>query len=218
MNTHAVRDGKKHLKRYIKNAESTWRDVQMTVTVVEKGRDKFPHISTSELYDRKMLVSTCQERIMRAKNDMSSNPVKSKLLQDERNKSLRQSQQQGAANTTTNGRSNHHHVADQEENERIAYSVARASLLMRHQDDTLGELDEAVVRVGHMASAIHEELGMQDLMLDEMGEDLNDAEEKLGVVMGKLAKLLKTKDKCQLGTILGLLLTVIVLLFLVIYT
>jgi syntaxin 6 len=47
---------------------------------------------------------------------------------------------------------------------------------------------------------------------------LQDAEEKLGVVMGKLAKLLKTKDKCQLGTILALILTVLVLLFLVLYT
>ena len=47
---------------------------------------------------------------------------------------------------------------------------------------------------------------------------MTDVEEQMGMVMGKLAKFLKTKDKWQLRTILGLSVTVIVLLFLVIYT
>ena len=54
-------------------------------------------------------------------------------------------------------------------------------------------------------------------MLDGLGEDLDDAEEKLGVVMGKLGKLLKTKDGCQLWTIVSLAIVLIVLTALVIY-
>ena len=89
---------------------------------------------------------------------------------------------------------------------------------MQHQDETLDELDAAVTRVGHMAEHIHEEVGQQNKMLNEMEEDLADAEEQLGMVMGKLAKFLQTKDRFQLGTILALFCTMIVLLFLVIYT
>lgn len=175
----------------------------MTVQLVETQRDKFAHINNSELYDRRSLVSTSQDRLVRAKEDMNSSQIKSKLLQDERAKAMRR-------------------IAPQEDDRGddpfIADSAARTSLLMQQQDETLEELDDAVVRVGNMATSIHEELSTQNKILDEMDEDLQDAEEKLGVVMGKLAKLLKTKDKCQLGTILALMLTVLVLLFLVLYT
>jgi len=69
-----------------------------------------------------------------------------------------------------------------------------------------------------MAENIHEELGQQNKTLGSLEEDLEDAEEKLGLVMGKLAKMLKTKSKWQLGTILLLSVVVVVLFVLVIYT
>lgn len=49
-------------------------------------------------------------------------------------------------------------------------------------------------------------------------QDLENAEEQLGMVMGKLAKLLQTKNTCHLGTILCLTATAIVLFLLVLYT
>ena len=51
-----------------------------------------------------------------------------------------------------------------------------------------------------------------------MEEDLTHAEEELGLVVGKLAKFLHTKNSWQLGTILCLIATVVVLFFLVLYT
>jgi syntaxin 6 len=203
VNTHALNDSKKQLKRHLKNAESTLKDVQMTISLVEQDRDKFSHITNGDLYDRKALVNTSQERLSRAKQDMHSTAVKSKLMEDERAKAMRRAALQD------DGREQTAFIAD---------SAARTSLLMQQQDETLDDLDEAVVRVGNMATSIHQEIGQQNKILNEMDDDLADAEEKLGVVMGKLGKLLKTKDKCQLGTILALIVTVIVLFFLVIYT
>ena len=191
----------------MKNAESALKDVQTTVHAVEMQREKFD-ITNGQLYDRKSLVQTSHERLTRAKQDMCSSQVKSKLLDDERKKAMRRA---AAASLD----------ADEETKEQSAFvvdSAARTSLLLQQQDETLEELDEAVVRVGNMATSIHQELGQQNKMLDDMDDDLRDAEEKLGVVMGKLGKLLKTKDKCQLGTILALTVTVIVLFFLVLYT
>ena len=89
---------------------------------------------------------------------------------------------------------------------------------MQAQDETLDELGEAVIRVGEMADNIHDEIGLQNKMLSDMEEDLSDAEEKLGLVMGKLAKLLKTKSKWHLGTILILSFIVLLLFFLVLYS
>jgi syntaxin 6 len=178
----------------------------MTVQLVENSRDKFPHIDNTEIYERRSLVTTSKDRISRAKTEMNSDDVKSKMVADERAKAIRRA---GGANQTQQ---------EVEHTEFIADSQAQQSLLMQAQDETLDELGEAVTRVGEMAETIHEEIGFQNKMLTQMEEDLSDAEEKLGLVMGKLAKLLKTKSKWHLGTILILSLVVVVLFFLVIYT
>ena len=91
-------------------------------------------------------------------------------------------------------------------------------LLMQQQDDTLDELDAAVTRVGYMADNIHEEVESQNKMMNEMQNDLEAAEEELGLVMGKLGDFLQTKDKWQLCTILSLFGVAVLLLLLVVYT
>mmetsp|Transcript_42826 Transcript_42826/g.63534 ORF Transcript_42826/g.63534 Transcript_42826/m.63534 type:complete len:339 (-) Transcript_42826:105-1121(-) len=211
VNTHALKDSKKELKRRIKNAEGTLRDVGMTVTMIETHPEKFGHIDKEELYDRQALVSTSKDRLQRAKQEMSSEKLKKKMLADERAKAMRRA---AAANGEENGTSS----SKQNENDGfVADAQAQTSLLMQSQDDTLDELGEAVTRVGVMADSIHEEIGLQNKMLTEMDNDLADAEEKLGMVMGKLAKFLKTKNRWQLGTILMLCVIVVLLVFILIY-
>ena len=207
VNTHEYKDAKKQLKRHLKTAESTLRDVSTTVQVVENDREKFPHIDDGQLYERKALVDTSRERISKAKEELSSEAVKLKLLEDERRKNIRRHGDLGAVND-----------AERENTSFVMDNQAQTSLLMQQQDETLDELGEAVVRVGEMAGNIHEEIEMQNQMLDELDEDLTKVEEELGMVMGKLAKFLKTKNKCHLGTIMCLMLIVIFLFFLIMYT
>jgi syntaxin 6 len=202
-----VKDAKKQLKRHIKNAEATLSDLSMTVDLVESERDRFGHIDDGELYDRRTFVQTARERIQKCKREMSSETVKSKTMADERALAARRVGDMGARTQ-----------AEQETTEFVIDTRAQAQMMMNQQDEALDDLDVAVNRVGVMAGEIHEEIGHQNKMLTELDEDLADAEEKLGMVMGKLAKLLKTKNKCQLGTILILCLIVLILFFLVIYT
>jgi syntaxin 6 len=208
VNVHELKDAKKQLRRHVKNAESVLGDVQATVQLVEKDREKFSRIDSAELYERKAFVNTSQDRLQMAKQELNSDAVKAKVLADERSKALRRAD--GMMGAETEG--------ERQNTDMIVDSQARASVLMRQQDETLDELGVAVTRVGHMAGNIQEEIGAQNVMLDEMDEDLANAEEQLGMVMGKLGKLLKTKDKCQLGLIMCLLFTVILLFLLVIYT
>lgn len=187
----------------------------MTVQLVEKDRDKFPHVHAQELYDRQTLVTTSADRLHRAKQaaSLQSQAVKAKLLADERAKALRRAgvdASAAAAQQQQNSNTNSTNL--------LVDSQARTSLLMRHQDETLDELDAAVTRVGHMADNIHEEVGQQGKMLDELANDLDDVEEELGLVMGKLAVFLQTKDRWQLGTILALTGVMMVLILLVLYT
>ena len=197
------------LKRHMKGAEATLRDVHTTVQAVETDRSKFSHIDEAQLYERRALVNTSRDRIAKAKDEMNSENVRLKLLEDERNKAIRRSGDGLLGATTDEERRNTDFVMD---------SQAQTSLLMQEQDETLDELGEAVTRVGEMAGNINDEINLQNKMLEEMDEDMTDAEEQLGMVMGKLGKFLKTKDKWQLRTILFLSLTVVILFFLVIYT
>ena len=208
MNTHQVKDTKKQLKRHIKNAESTLKDVQMTVQLVENDPEKF-QIDEKELYDRKSLVHTSADRLNRAKQESHSQAVKAKMLADERAKAVRRAGADSLGATTDQERENTNFIVD---------SQARTSLLMQHQDETLDELDVAVTRVGYMADNIGDEIGLQNKMLTELDDDLDRAEEEMGLVMGKLAKFLQTRDGWQIGTILALSFTAILLLLLVLYT
>jgi syntaxin 6 len=181
----------------------------MTVQAVENDRDKFPHIDDAQAYERKSLVNTSKERLLKAKEEINSEAVKLKLLEDERNKAIRRSGDGLLGARTDSERQNTSFVLDNQ---------AQTSLLMEQQDDTLDELGEAVDRVGELAGNINDEIGMQNKMLEQMEEDMTNAEEELGMVMGKLAKFLKTKDRWQLRTILGLTLTALILFFLVLYS
>lgn len=179
----------------------------MTVQLVDSDREKFPHINDQELYERRTLCETSAGRLHRAKQESNSEAVKAKLLADERAKALRRAGDLGATND-----------AERENTNRIVDSQARTSLLMQHQDDTLDELDAAVTRVGRMADGIHDEIGQQNKMLTEMESDLDEAEEQLGLVMGKLSKFLQTKNNGELYTILVLFGIMMLLLLLVVYT
>lgn len=208
MNTHEYKDAKKQLKRHLKNAESTLKDVQTTVQMVGNDREKFSHIDDAQLFERQSLVNTSRERIFKAKDEITSQAVKLKLLEDERNKAVRRSGDGLLGARNDEERRNTSFILDNQ---------AQTSLLMEQQDETLDELGEAVSRVGELAGGISEEIELQNKMLDQLDEDLTNVEEELGMVMGKLAKFLKTKDPWSLRTILILTVVAIVLLFLVLY-
>ena len=89
---------------------------------------------------------------------------------------------------------------------------------IQEQDEGLEQLDGAVDRIHGMAEEIHGELSAQARMLDDMEDELDETTEKMNFVMGKLSKLLKTKDTCQLWTIVALTVVLIVMVFLVIYS
>lgn len=237
VNIHAIRDSKKQLKHSIKISESTLRDLETTIRVVDKSRHKFPHISDVELNERKQFVEMTKDTLVDTKLRMQSEDVKRKIMEDERALTLRRGGggsgggnssssggNQNNTNTyyrddsipTTTSNSNTSHNSSDHDDPLLLRSETLS--MMKQQDETLDDLDLAVTRVSYIADTIHEELENQNVMLDNLGEDLSHAEEQMGVVMGKLGKLLKTKSKCQIGLILILSAIVLVLFFLVLYT
>lgn len=193
----------------MKSCEATLRDVQATVQAVENDRDKFPNINDAQLFERKSFVETSRRSIQHTKDEMNSDTVKRKIVTDERNNAVRRSGDGLLGATNDDERQTTNFILD---------SQAQSSVLIQEQDETLDTLGEAVARVGEMAGNIGEEIGNQNKMLDDLDQDMTNAEEELGLVMGKVAKFIGTKNRGQLRTIIILTLIVIIMLFLVIYS
>ena len=67
--------------------------------------------------------------------------------------------------------------------------------MLREQDQGLEELGTAVDRVGRMADAMNQELNAQNRMLGDLEVEVENTNEQMNFVMGKLSKLLKTKGR-----------------------
>jgi hypothetical protein len=61
----------------------------------------------------------------------------------------------------------------------------RQQQLMQQQDQGLEMLAQSAERLGTLSMAIHDELGQQNKMLEEMDQDLDEAQEHLGYVTRK---------------------------------
>ncbi len=69
------------------------------------------------------------------------------------------------------------------------------------QDQNLGHLGAAVDRLGEIGREINTEVKDQGRLLDHLGNEVDDASGRMTTVQGALEKLLKTKDGCQIWTI-----------------
>ena len=198
---------KKQLKKILKSAEDTLKDLQTTVRLVENDRAQFQHIDDAEFESRKNFVGELSNKLLEVKSSTNNSNIKNKLIEDEKKHTASQYGNMGAST-----------AYEKENTDFVVDNHANAQMMMRQQDETLEDLDSAVDRVGMMAENINVELGVQNKMLDELETDLDEAEEKMGLVMGKLGKLLKTKNGCQLWTIVSLCLVLVFLFALVLYT
>lgn len=135
------------------------------------------------------------------KNAMESDRVRRKIEDDEnKTKSTQNSESLGAINSRE--ASNTAFVKEQRN---------YAQTMMQQQDVQLGGLETAVDRLHVAGEAIGEELKLQNKMLKELEDDLDDAGNKMNFVQAKLSKLLKTKDGCQIWTIVALAVILVIL-------
>jgi hypothetical protein len=135
------------------------------------------------------------------KNAMESDRVRRKLEDDEaKSKSAQNDAAMGAISSremdNTSFVRDHH---------------SQAQSMLRQQDDNLDSLGVAVDRLHVVGKTINEELKTQNKMLNDLENDMDDAGNKMNFVQAKLSKLLKTKDGCQIWTIVGLAVILIIL-------
>lgn len=135
------------------------------------------------------------------KNGMDSQSLRQKMENDE-NKSKRSSQNESLLRNAE---------LDQENDKFIHNQRQRTKQAIQQQDENLDILGSAVDRLGVIGKDIKEELIIQNKELDNLGQDIDHASDRMNIVMASLEKLLKTKDGCQIWTIVILALILIIL-------
>lgn len=194
--------------REIKSAEKQMRDLTLTVDLVQRDRAQFAHIDDYELQQRTSYIASTKQALADISAAYKGDAVKRKMVADERAE-LEKKPQSTLGATSSDQMENTHFIHDKQ---------AEARMIMAEQDQDLEELGVGVDRLNELGQNINEELKVQNQMLSDLDRDIDEAAEKMNFVMGKLARLLKTKDTCQLWTVLILTVILVVLVFLVMYT
>lgn len=194
------KDCKRALSRGLRDAEAQLKDLELTIGYVERDRPSFAHIDDRELDERRSFVASARTALSQTREALSGDKTRAKLQADETAAIRAQRGDLGAKTDIEMANTNYIHQQ---------HGATRQ--ILQEQDDNLEQLDSAVDRVHHMATEIHGELKTQSRLIDNLESEIDETSEKMNFVMGKLAKLLKTKDTCQLLTIIVLTVVLIVL-------
>jgi len=188
---------RKGLVKDIKSAERQIKDLRGAVDMVDKNREKFLHIKDTELNQRKKFVEDVHRTVNDVKAYLESSVVRRKLDDEDNKFKSKPVDNNYIGNDIERGNE-----------EFINENQHQSKQLLKEQDVQVNALGQAVDRLHEFGRGINTELKLQNQMLDDLDKDLDEAGNKMNFVTAKLSKLLKTKDGCQIWTIviLGLIL------------
>lgn len=201
------------LTKEIRNVEKDIKGLQVAIDMVDKNRTKFGHIKDSELASRKSFVSGAQDSLNYIKSGMESSAIRRKIDDDEN----RQRRLDGNGNGTSMNPMSKGMSIEEENHSFIQDQRQQTQFAIREQDQALDDLGLAVDKLHVIGRGVNEELKEQNRMLDDLDRDLDEAGGKMNFVQEALGKLLKTKDGCQIWTIVILFLILCVLVALIIW-
>ncbi len=100
---------------------------------------------------------------------------------------------------------------NQENNRFVKDQKLQTQQLIREQDKNIESLGTAVDRLHEVGRTINTEVKEQSVMLDKLEGEIDEASSKMNAVEAALSKLLKTKDSCQIWTVVILAVILILL-------
>lgn len=221
------------IQRKLGSADSSLEFLEQTVQMVQSNRDQFKHIDDKELTSRRQAVDTIRAKLRNISEKLSiASGIEPSL--SARNRSVNRKAKEDAPEDTATPKlsSKNPFVENTSSNESevnsknngsdndgfVATEQLRQQVIMEEQDENLEQLGASVSHLGHIAVGINQEIKEQNKMLDALSEDVDETQERMHFVLDRMSRLLKTKDKCQLGTILFLTVVLVVMVFLVAYT
>jgi predicted RNase H-like nuclease (RuvC/YqgF family) len=196
--------------------------LEQAVKMIERRRADFPHIDDAELNNRKKFVTDFRATLRRITETMQGSDTLGKLERDAR-KSLTDRGRGGSRLVGSGGYEAPAGAladlgASTDTSTFVGAHQSQQQEIYRVQDEHLEELSKGASRLGEMADTIHNELSEQDRMLSDLEDGVQNTSAKMDFVTGRIGKLLNTKSRCKIWTIVLLTVVLVILIFCVFYT
>jgi len=205
----------KNIKTAIRSIRVYLSDLDRTITIVETNRSKFKQISDEELASRKNFIAEMTALTTQSEDTLTSSTTKNKLDKDKRAVLMRDSKSdsgEGPVALTPLDkairRSTDSFVDDKRQTQLT---------LEKEQDIVLDDINEALSRLGDVATTITKELKTQEVLLDEVSGEVDEATDNMQRALKSIDKLLGKSDKGRICCIIILIITVIALFIALLY-
>ena len=106
---------------------------------------------------------------------------------------------------------------DKNNDDFVANELETMKMNRIEMDNKIATVDKGVDSLLNRANEIKDMTKEQDGMINELGNDMDEAQAKMDFVTAALAKLLRSKDGCQIWTIVILAVILIILVALIIW-
>mmetsp|Transcript_124946 Transcript_124946/g.347880 ORF Transcript_124946/g.347880 Transcript_124946/m.347880 type:complete len:248 (+) Transcript_124946:126-869(+) len=184
------------------------QEVNRSIVTVEENRERF-RLSDEQLEGRRRFMQASRAAHREIQEEMGGRRTAAKMEDDRRQTLLAQKSRQEREQQR------------QAELEDEAFRREQQALqrqLIESQEDELNQLSKTTEMLGVTAHTINVELEGQQRMLDELNLDIDMETQKMSGIMKGAGQVLKTSNKWQIFTIVGLVLAFFLMLWLLIFT
>ncbi|XP_028407811.1 syntaxin-6-like [Dendronephthya gigantea] len=198
------------LRNNIRSIEWDLEDLEETIQIVEGNQRKF-NLGPEEIESRKNFVKQTKQNLDEVKASVNSPAAQAKVQSSNR---------QALVGSSSKSTSNKYSRLDQEiersNQDFIEDQSQQQQLIMESQDDQIQLVGHSVGVLKNMSQRIGDELDEQNVLLDDLGHEVDMTDSRLQQTLQKIEKVLKlADDKKQTYVLIGLIviLVVIVVLF-----
>jgi len=174
-------------------------DVSRYMQEVYDNRSQFPNIDDYEIETRRKFLSECRQYLQRCRQVMKSPKTREKVERDKRAVEDRLIGNDESLIDTSSRL-----VGNYRQQQKMEIKV---------QDEILDEMTQGLKRLGVIGDTIKVELEEQDEMLADVDTQMDEAKNRLDVLMVKIDKILGHSNKKRIGVIIFLLLLLILLVY-----
>jgi len=205
----------KNLKLNLRAIKTHLNDLDRTITIVENNRMKFRQITDDELRNRKGFVAEMISLTNQCDETLSSQSTRNRFERDSRGSLLRESKSLSPGRTVPSSPFNQ--AIETSTDTYIDNKKQQQVTVQQEQDVVLDDIKEALGRLGDVSVTIGQELKTQEVLLDEVDSEVDDATNSIQRANRQLDKLLGKSDKGRYCCIVILIVLVLVLLIVIIY-
>lgn len=199
------------LRNSIRSIEWDLEDLEETIQIVEGNQKKF-NLSSEEIESRKTFVRQTKQNLNEIKVSVNSPTAQAKVQASNRQALVGSGSRSGTSSKYSRldqdiERSNQDFIEDQ---------YQQQQLMMDSQDDQIQLVGHSVGVLKTMSQRIGDELDEQNVLLDDLGHEVDMTDSRLQQTLQKIEKVLRlSDDKKQTYVLIGLIviLVVIVVLF-----